>query len=215
MVHFWNWFAKITGWPVQFVCFRTKVYYENRATCSRRIKGPAIIISNHTSVFDYAVYLFVFFSRTLRFQMAEVLYKKRLLGWFLRRMGGIYVDRDGFDFGFVTKSEEILAKGGVVGIFPESRLPKPGEERPLEFKTSAAYIALRADVPVIPVVTNGSYFNLKKRARVMIGEPINVCDLSDPTLGEKEDLKNVSAKLRERIIELEKMLYEKGEKGTG
>ena len=212
MVHFWNWFAKITGWPVQFVCFRTKVYYENRATCSRRIKGPAIIISNHTSVFDYAVYLFVFFSRTLRFQMAEVLYKKRLLGWFLRRMGGIYVDRDGFDFGFVTKSEEILSRGGVVGIFPESRLPKPGEERPLEFKTSAAYIALRAGVPVIPVVTNGSYFNLKKRARVMIGEPINADDLSDPSLGEKEDLKNVSARLRERIIELEKMLYEEGEK---
>ena len=211
MVRFWNWFAKITGWPVQFLCFRTRVYYEN-AACSRRIKGPAIIISNHTSVFDYAVYLFVFFSRTLRFQMAEVLYRKKLLGWFLRRMGGIYVDRDGFDFGFVTKSADILRGGGVVGIFPESRIPKPGEERPLEFKTSAAYIALRSDAPVIPVVTNGSYFS-KKRARVMIGEPINVRDLSDPGLGEKEDLKNVSAKLRERIIELEKKLYEEGEKG--
>ena len=211
MVRFWNWFAKITGWPVQFLCFRTRVYYEN-AACSRRIKGPAIIISNHTSVFDYAVYLFVFFSRTLRFQMAEVLYRKKLLGWFLRRMGGIYVDRDGFDFGFVTKSCDILAKGGVVGIFPESRIPKSGEERPLEFKTSAAYIALRADAPVIPVVTNGSYFK-RKRARVMIGEAINVRDLSDPALGEKEDLKNVSAKLRERIIELEKKLYEEGEKG--
>ena len=211
MVRLWNWFAKITGWPVQFLCFRTRVYYEN-AACSRRIKGPAIIISNHTSVFDYAVYLFVFFSRTLRFQMAEVLYRKKLLGWFLRRMGGIYVDRDGFDFGFVTKSEEVLRGGGVVGIFPESRIPKPGEERPLEFKTSAAYIALRSDAPVIPVVTNGSYFS-KKRARVMRGEPINVRDLSDPGLGEKEDLKNVSAKLRERIIELEKKLYEEGEKG--
>ncbi|MBR4661183.1 MAG: 1-acyl-sn-glycerol-3-phosphate acyltransferase, partial [Clostridia bacterium] len=128
------------------------------------------------------------------------------------RMGGIYVDRDGFDFGFVTKSEDVLRGGGVVGIFPESRIPKPGEERPLEFKTSAAYIALRSDAPVIPVVTNGSYFS-KKRARVMIGEPINVRDLSDPGLGEKEDLKNVSAKLRERIIELEKKLYEEGEKG--
>ncbi|MBR6914997.1 MAG: 1-acyl-sn-glycerol-3-phosphate acyltransferase [Clostridia bacterium] len=211
MIRFWNAFVKITGWPTQFFCFRTKVYYENASTCSRRIKGPAIIISNHTSVFDYAVYLFVFFSRTLRFQMAEVLYKKRLLGWFLRRMGGIYVDREGFDFGFVTRSEEILRRGGVVGIFPESRIPKPGEERPLEFKTSAAYIALRAGVPVIPAVTDGSYFK-KSRARVMIGEPINVGDLSDPSLKEKEDLKNVSAKLRERIIELEKKLYEEGEK---
>ena len=209
MIRFWNAFAKITGWPIQFFCFRTAIYYENKKTCSRRIKGPAIIISNHTSVFDYAVYLFVFFSRTLRFQMAEMLYKKKLLGWFLRRMGGIYVDRSGFDFGFITKSEDILRRGGVVGIFPESRLPRPGEERPLEFKTSAAFIALRSDVPVIPVVTNGSYFR-KGRARVLIGEPINAKDLSDPALGEKEDLKNVSVKLRERIIELEKKLYEQG-----
>ena len=209
MVHFWNWFAKITGWPVQFFCFRTKVYYENRATCSRRIKGPAIIISNHTSVFDYAVYLFVFFSRTLRFQMAEVLYKKRLLGWFLRRMGGIYDDRDGFDFGFVTKSEEILAKGGVVGIFPESRLPLKGEERPIAFKTGAAYIALVSGAPVIPVYTDGSYFKLKKRARVIIGRPVDVSEWIVEGAAEKENVAIITEKLRERIIELRELLNEK------
>ena len=211
MIRFCNAFAKITGWIVQFICFRTKTYLEDKEVCSRRIKGPAIIISNHTSVFDYAVYLFVFFSRTLRFQMAEVLFKKPVLGPFLKAMGGIYVDRDGHDFGFVAKSEEILARGGVVGIFPESRLPLPGEERPLEFKTSAAYIALRAGVPVIPVVTNGSYFKLR-RARVLIGRPIDVSSLSGGSLPVKEDLENVSKKLRARIIELEKILNEKGEK---
>ena len=52
--------VKFTGWPVQWLCFRTKVTYENRAVQSRRIKGPAIIVSNHTAVYDYAVLLFVF-----------------------------------------------------------------------------------------------------------------------------------------------------------
>ncbi len=199
-------FVKITGWPVQFFCFRTKIHRETEK-CSRRIRGPAIIISNHTSVFDYAVWMFVFFSRTLRFQMAEVLFKIRFLGLFLRMLGGIFVDRDGFNFSFVAKSEDILRRGGVVGIFPESRLPRPGEERPLEFKTSAAFIALRSGVPVIPVVTDGSYFG-RKRAHVMIGEPIDVRCLSDKNAGEKEDLINVSRKLRERIIELENKLNE-------
>ncbi len=211
MIRFLNAFAKITGWPVQFICFRTKTYLEDEKECSRRIKGPAIIISNHTSVFDYAVYLFVFFSRTLRFQMAEVLFRKPLLGPFLRGMGGIYVNRDGYDFSFVERSEEILRRGGVVGIFPESRLPLPGEERPLRFKTSAAYTALRAGVPVIPVVTNGSYFKAA-RARVLIGKPIDAASLSDATLPEKEDLENVSEKLRSRIIELERMLDERSKK---
>lgn len=211
MTALWNLFVKITAWPVQFFCFRTKVYYEDRKVQGRHIKGPAIIISNHTSVFDYAVYLFVFFTRTLRFQMAEVLFKKKILGVFLKMLGGIYVDRTGYDFGFIAKSEEILSRGGVVGIFPESRLPLPGEERPLEFKSSAAYIALSSGVPVIPVVTNGSYFK-KSRARVIIGKPIDTLSLSDPSLGEKEDLKQVSEKLRASIIELEKLLYEAGEK---
>ncbi len=212
MIALWNIFVKITAWPVQFFCFRTKVYYEDKKTQGRRIKGPAIIISNHTSIFDYAVYLFVFFSRTLRFQMAEVLFKKKILGTFLKMLGGIFVDRDSFDFGFVAKSEDILRRGGVVGIFPESRLPRKGEERPLEFKTSAAFIALSAGVPVIPVYTNGSYFN-RKRARVIIGRPIDIFELSDDSLGEKENLKQISEKLRSRIIELEKLLYEQRENG--
>ena len=212
MIRLWNIFVKITAWPVQFVCFRTKVYYEDKKTQGRHIKGPAIIISNHTSIFDYAVYLFVFFTRTLRFQMAEVLFKKKLLGTFLKMLGGIYVDRTGYDFGFIAKSEDILRRGGVVGIFPESRLPLPGEERPLEFKPSAALIALSSGVPVIPVVTNGSYFN-RRRARVLIGRPMDLSEYSDPALGEKEDLAAVSEKLRCRIIELEKLLYEQSKTG--
>ncbi len=207
-IHFWNGFVKITGWLAQWVCFRTRIYYEDRSVQGRRIKGPAIIISNHTSVFDYAVYLFVFFSRTVRFQMAELLFRKKFLGWLLPRLGGIYVDREGYDFGFVARSQEILERGGVVGIFPESRLPRPGEERPLPFKVSAAYLALTTGVPVIPVVTDGSYFR-RRRAHVLIGTPIDVRDYSDESRSQKDDLRIVSESLRQRIIELEKLLYEK------
>ena len=56
--------------------------------------------------------------------MAEVLFRKKKLGRILRAMGGIYVDRESSNFGFVAESEHILQKGGVVGIFPESRLPR-------------------------------------------------------------------------------------------
>ena len=148
MIALFNWFVKITGWPAQLLCFRTKILYEDRRVQGRHIDGRAIIISNHTSVFDYAVYLFVFWTRTLRFQMAEVLYEKPLLGWFLRLLGGIRVDRNAHDFGFLPKSLSILSRGGVVGIFPESRLPRPGEERPLPFKVSAALLALESGAKI-------------------------------------------------------------------
>lgn len=205
MIAAFNWFVKITGWPVQFLCFRTKILYEDKRAQGRHIKGPAIVISNHTSVFDYAVYLFVFFSRTLRYQMAEVLFKKPGLGLFLKCLGGIRVDRVAHDFGFMPKSERILERGGVVGIFPESRLPLPGETRPLPFKVSAAYLALTSGAKIVPVVTNGSYFN-RKRARVLIGKPLYAADLLEDGADETENLRIVSERLRERIMELEKLL---------
>lgn len=75
-IRFWNAFVKITGWLVQALCFRTEVLYEDPSAQGRRVKGAAIIISNHTSVYDLPLYMFVFFSRTLRFQIAELQLRK-------------------------------------------------------------------------------------------------------------------------------------------
>ncbi len=208
MKAFFNWFVKITAYPVQKLVFRTKIYYEDKKVQSRKIKGPAMVVSNHTSVYDYAVELFVFFSRTVNYQMAEVLFEKKPLGSFLKALGGIKVDRQAFDFGFIEKSKEILDKGGVVGVFPESRIPKEGEQRPLEFKPSAAYLALYASVPVVPVYTDGEYFG-KKRARVIIGKPFVASDYLDETKTQKENIAFISEKLRERIIQLGVLLDEK------
>lgn len=204
-----NWFAKITGWPVQFICFRKKVYYEDKAVQSRRVRGKAIIISNHTSVFDYPVAMFVFWRRTLRFQMSELVMKKPGLGLLLRMLGGIYVDRDAHDFGFMAKSEKILKKGGVIGICPEGRIPLKDESRPLEFKTGAAYLALMTDTPIIPMYTNGSYFTFKERARVIIGTPIIPSQIADHALSDKENIAELTRVMREKIIQLGKLLNER------
>ena len=90
-------------------------------------------------------------------------------------------------------------------------LPRPDEPRPLEFKVSAAWLALATGVPVIPVVTNGSYFN-RRRARVLIGKPLLASDLTEDGLDEKENLRLVSERFRERIMELEKLLNEQTSK---
>ena len=194
-------FVKVTGWPLQLLLFRTKITYRDRAVQSRRIKGPAIIVANHTSVWDFAILLFVFIGRILRTQMAELLFKKGFMGPFLKGMGGIYVDRNAHDMGFVQKSLAILEKGGVLCVFPEARLPRPGEERPLPFQTSATYIALESGAPIIPVYTNGSYFR-KKRARVRIGPPIDARALWRSDEDEKTNLERITGVIRQTVIEL-------------
>lgn len=208
MIKFFNWFTKITAWFLQKICFRTKVYYENKDEQGRRIRGSAIIMSNHTSIYDYAVFLFVFFTRTLRYQMAEVLFKKPLLRNFLKLMGGIFVDRDSRDFSFMDKSQKILEKGGVVGIFPEGKIPEGDEEKPAEFKPGVTQLALSSGVPIIPVYTNGSYFK-KERARVIIGKPIYAVELYDEKEDYKTNLDRITKELRSRIIRLGNSLEEK------
>lgn len=207
MVRLFNIFVKLTGWPAQFFCFRTKVCYENKAVQSRRIRGSAILISNHTSVYDYAVMLFVFFTRTLRYQMAEILFSKKALGPFLKMMGGIYIDRDGTNYGFMSESARILDKGGVVGIFPEGRLPLKSETPPIAFLPGAAYLALSTGVKVIPVYTNGSYFN-RRRARVIIGVPMDPADYRKDGCTDKENIQTFTEAMRNRIIELRTKLDE-------
>lgn len=206
-IKLFNLFTKVTGWPVQKVLFRTRIFYEDKGMQDRHIKGPAILISNHTSVWDYAIWLFVFPVRTLRFQMAELLFERPVLGLFLRCMGGIRVDRNAFDFGFITRSARILERGGVVGVFPEGRLPKEGESRPLAFKTGAAWLALQTGATVIPVYTSGEYF-CRARAKVIIGAPMRLNDLVDGAQPEKETIAQATEILRSRIMELEKKLHE-------
>ncbi len=202
MIGFTNAFVKITGWLPQFLCFRTKVSYEDKSVQGRRIKGPAIIISNHTSIYDYAVMIFVFITRTLRYQMAEVLFEKQPLGTLLKCLGGIYLDRYGTDTGFMTESAIILQKGGVVGIFPEGRLPREGETPPIEFLPGAAYLAMNTGVKVIPVYLNGSYFRFR-RARAVIGKPMDPEEFRDPARTERENITAFAAAMREKVIELE------------
>lgn len=194
-------FTRITAWPIQAICFRTKVHYEDKRVQNRHIKGAAIIISNHTSVYDFAVMLFTFPFRKLRYLMAEILFKRKILSGFLRWIGGVMVDRSAYDFAFLETCSEILAKKGVVGIFPEGRLPVEGEVPPLPFAPSTAYLALMSGAPIIPVYTDGCYFR-KKRAHVIIGKPVDVLSLVDDTLSEKEKIEKVNEYLRQRIIGL-------------
>lgn len=197
-----GWIVKITAYPVYWLVYKTKVYYKNKRVQSRKIRGKAIIASNHTSVWDFALMLFLFPFRALRCVVAEIIYTKPLMTLFLSLFGAIKVDRNTQDYAFVQKSVEVLKKGGVIEIYPEGRLPDREEDTPpLPFKPSAIYIALESGAPIIPVYTNGEYFS-KKRARVIIGEPIYPIDMYDDNLSEKENIQIINNHLRDTIIEL-------------
>lgn len=206
MIAFFHWFVKITGYIPERLVFGTKVYYRDKKRQSRRIKGKAIVVCNHTSIFDFAALMFVFPTRTLRALAAEVLYDGRpVLSTLLKCFGMIRVDRDAKDFSFMDKCARILDRGGIIEIYPESRLPKPGEARPLPFKPSAVYLALETDTPIIPVYSTGKLF-CKERNRVIIGTPLNLRDMADESLTPARNMEYLTEKLRGTVIELQQQL---------
>lgn len=197
-----QWFVKITGFLPWWIITGQKTYYEDKKQQGKRIKGKAIVVSNHKSVWDVAAMLFLFPFRTMRCLVAEIMYQKNpFMTFFLKGMGGIKIERDSHDFAFLEKSCKILDKGGVIEIYPEARLPRAEEETPLPFKPSVIYMALQTGAPIIPVYTNGEYFS-KKRARAIIGTPFDARELYDETLTEKENISIITEMLRKRIIEL-------------
>ena len=213
------WFVKLTGWPAQWIYFRKKIYYEDKKIQRRKIKGGALVVSNHYSVYDYPLIMYTFFGRSLRTLVAEVIYQKgKFMSRLMKSLGAIRVDRDSYDFSFMSTMVKCLKDKQVGLVFPESRIGEEHEKTDgmLEFKPSFVYMALEAGVPIIPVYTNGVYGKDKRkkrdRARIIIGKPINLNELYDDAKSEKDNINYLCDYVREYIKNLGKQLEQKKRK---
>ena len=210
-----NWFVKITGFPGEIVFYRKKIYYEDKSASNRKIKGGALIISNHTDIYDYPLMMYTFLGRNLHVLVAEVTYDLNdFMKWLLKGLGAIRVDRNNHDFAFMSQITDLLKKGKACLIYPESRLPEENErDRLLEFKPSYIYSALESGAPIIPVYTNGIYGKQKKLkkdcARVIIGKKIFVRDLYDSNKSEKENIEYINDYVKNKILSLKALLEKK------
>ncbi len=197
-------FVKLSGAIPAALFFKPRIYYQDRAVQGRKLPKGCILMSNHQALLDFALYLILFFGRTIRFQMAEVLFRKgKLFAWFLFALGGIYVDRDSADFTFIEDSIDLLEQGSTVGIFPQGRLPVNG--KPFPFKPGIVYTALQSGAPIIPVYTDGNY-GLKKRVSVVIGAPIHLKEYCAEENPDPQTLQKLTLLLEQKTYELKEYL---------
>ena len=168
--------TKITAVPVQFVFFRRKAYYEDRKQKNRHKKGGLLYVSNHKSFWDYICYFFQVYLHRLRPVVSELMYRKNpVLRFFLNMCGAIVVGKDPMDLSFVAECVSLLRKGKKIVIFPEAHFIKG--EKILPFSPSFARIAIEADVPVVPLYTDGNY-SFWHRTRIAVGRRIEPSSFS-------------------------------------
>ena len=198
----------ILAWPVQFIYFKKKIYYEDRKDQGRILRGGAIIVSNHRSFKDFMMYMYVFHFRKMYCLMSELIYKKgRMLAFLVTCLGGIKVDRFSFDMSFIGKSVDLLKrKKKAIVIFPEAKINK--EKRLQRFTTSYILMALKANVPIVPVYTLGKY-GLFRRSRMAIGEKIYLSDYCSNVNPTKEELEYLNDIVKNKILDLERMVKER------
>jgi 1-acyl-sn-glycerol-3-phosphate acyltransferase len=163
-----------------------------------------VFIANHLSYMDTPVVLSNI-PVQFRFLAKKGLFQIPFLGTHLARAGHIPVPRE--DPRAAVKSlslaaETIRAHGISVLIFPEGGRSPDGALHP--FKEGAAYIAIKAGVPVVPVaiigtrevMAMGSATIRRGNVHLRIGEPIPTADL---TLRDRHVL---TAAVRERIVKM-------------
>lgn len=213
MVWLVNAFVKLTGGLLWVILAKPKIHYEDRSVQGRKIRGKAIVISNHTEVWDYAAMMFLFPGRILRCVVAELMYEKNpFLTFLIKALGSIRVDRNTADFAFLGKCCNVLKKGGVVEFYPEARIQKGDLQELLPFKPSIAYLALESAAPIIPVYTDGNYFG-KGRNHIIIGKPVDVRQLYDENRSEKENIAAITEYLRGKVYALNRQLRKETENG--
>jgi 1-acyl-sn-glycerol-3-phosphate acyltransferase len=172
-------------------------------------RGPAILIANHTCGIDHLI-LQAGCRRVLGFIIAREYYDWSLIHWFCKLIGCVPVNRDGRDLQAIRAALRALANGRVMTTFPEGRItPSSGRELgPL--LPGAAFLAVRAGVPVIPAYIRGTpetnqigeSLITPSRAVVCFGDPIDLADFEPNQAGEKAVQTEVSRRFREAFLRL-------------
>lgn len=162
-----------------------------------------VVVANHSSYMDIPA-LYSALPLELRFFAKKGLFSIPLLGWHLHRAGHLPVVRGDARASLKSMSEGaklIRARGISVLLFPEGGRTETGI-RP--FKEGAAYIAIKAGVPIVPVglvnvrgvLPMDSLLLRPGNVEIVVGEPI---DTSGMTLHDRGRLNEI---LQERVAAL-------------
>jgi 1-acyl-sn-glycerol-3-phosphate acyltransferase len=165
--------------------------------------GSFVFVSNHRSYFDVPMILSSI-PVQLRFFAKKSLFYIPFIGFHMKRAGYLSVNRGNARDSLRSMSEgakAIQEKGISVLLFPEGTRTQ-GEMG--SFKDGAAYIAIKAGVPIVPIgvmgtrhiLPSGSWKLRSGKVRLKIGDPVPTLDVP---LSERTRLTQM---LQQRVAEL-------------
>jgi 1-acyl-sn-glycerol-3-phosphate acyltransferase len=134
-------------------------------------RHPYVVVSNHQSLAD--IPLISHLPWEMKWVAKRELFRVPIVGWMLKLAGDIPLDRSDRRSGarMLTQAEHYLDGKCSVILFPEGT--RSLDNRLRRFNDGAFYLALKARVPILPVVVDGSHACLPKNS-FLFGDPARV-----------------------------------------
>ena len=178
--------------------FGIRVYHRRRLP--RR--GGVLVVANHQSFLD-PVLAAVGMPRPYHPMARESLFRLAPFRWLIRSLYAFPVRRGRADLGAVREALARLKAGAVVLMFPEGTRTRDGSIGTLH--GGPVRIAVRAGVPLVPMVIDGAFEAWPRTAllprphtiRVACGRPVSA---EDAAAGEPDE---VMAALRRQMLGLQ------------
>lgn len=166
-------------------------------------KGSYVFVANHGSFMDIPAALAVL-PQQFRFFAKKGLYKIPFLGSHLNRAGHLPVDHSNPRNSLKSMTEGarvVSARGISMLLFPEGGRTAKGLR---DFKEGAAYIAIKAGVPIVPVaiigmrelLPMGSMHLRSGKVVVRVGDPISTKGM---TIADRQEL---TTRLHDAVAEM-------------
>ncbi len=150
----------------------SRILYPFKLIGKDKVKdGPCVLVGNHYRIWDI-VHMAFTTKEQVHFITKKELYKNKFLAYLCEKVEAIPVSRDGNDAAAIMSALRYLKKGEKISMFPEGTRNRTKEEL-LPLKGGAALFAIKARVPVYPVMCLRKS-RLFRRTKIVVGDAIDL-----------------------------------------
>ena len=179
--------------------FRPKrVYLSDRA--KKRIKGGALLISNHIGFYDPIYIMMSLNYRRHHFLATTELFSNPIKRFLFEKVFlCIEINRQNVNGATLREIFETLESGKLISIFPEGEINRSGTDDVAKFKSGVILMAMKSNRPIVPIYIHKrkTIFN---RLVTVVGEPMTVSEFDGESV--MEIIEKMTAKLQEKETEL-------------
>ena len=194
------------GWSFFRLFFR--LYFRWRVIDADNVpaSGPVILASNHASFLDPPL-VGAAANREINYLARESLFRFPGIGWLLRKVNAVPVDREGGGAAGLRAIFDRLLKGGAIILFPEGTRSPDGKLQ--KAKSGIGLTVIKSEAPVVPVRVFGTFeaysrhhwIPRPRKVAVRFGKPMEFAALrAEAQTCSKQRLKEIYQEVADELM---------------